>query len=387
MLESLIVYSILFFVMFACGITAAGREKKYIPGSGISNKQSHFWYPEMIVLLLSFAFVFGCRWGVGQDFFGYLDDYTGTVPARFELMFQVIMSTLKKLGAHYSVFFGIIAFIDIVLLYYADHNYKFIYPYIAFFLIFGSYYLPMMNAMRQLVAAQIFMVSIHYIDQKKLFHYIVCVIVALLFHHLSLILFVVYPILRWKDDWFKGIPIQLLLYAIAIFLLFNNDLFIDIIEKPFEGITGLLDYERYSYDLLDEDRMNRNKFGNNSGLGIWVNMFKTIPIILLSKDFKAFYKSSYFNMLYSLYFVSILLSLILGGSIILNRLTYFFVNFQILVYSLFVYYCFVSKKAVLQVVGILLMLIHIPLFINIISNPNSTAQFLFFWQQPIVGFF
>ena len=201
MLESLVVYGLLFFVMYGCGISAARKRRKYIAGSGLLlDNDGRFLSVELVVLILSFAFVFGCRWGVGRDFYRYLYAYTGEIPERFEFLFQLIMSSLKRVGAHSALFFGIIALIDVLLLYYTARNYKFIFPLIAFFLIFGSYYLPMMNAMRQFVAAQIFMVSISYIDQKKVFHFAICFILAVLFHRLSLILFIFYPLLRWRRD-------------------------------------------------------------------------------------------------------------------------------------------------------------------------------------------
>lgn len=382
MLESLLIYSLLAILMILCGNYAAQRNKRYVGGNGIYHNRGSFFTPEIVIILLSFSFIFGCRWGVGRDFYRYLMSYSGNIPERYEFLFQFISECLQSIGMHYSIFFGLWAFIDVFLLYYAVRNYKFIFPYLAFFLIFGSYYLPMMNAIRQEVAAAFFLLSIYFIDKKKLLGFVICCIIALQFHRLSMILFIAYPLLRIGKNWFDNIYLQLLLYAFAIFVNFNGDLLIKWIETPFEWITGTLDYERYRYEILLEGEWdNKNRFGRNTGLGIVVNLMRNIPIMVLSKKLKDYYKSSYFDLLYVLYFVGTLTILIFGNSIILNRINYFMGNFQVIMLSFFAYYCINSNKWKNRVWGLLVMLIQIPLFLNMISNELSTAQYSFFWEN------
>lgn len=386
MLESLVVYSSLFIIMFVCGDISARRQKKYLAKKGKRGAKPPFLTPEMGALLLSFTFVFGCRWGVGRDFFRYLDSFVGPVPERYEFLFQTITRALQGLGAHYSIFFGVWAFLDVFLLYYALRNYQHLFPYIAFFLIFGSYYLPMMNAIRQGISGLIFLNSIQYIEQKKLGGFTVCFILAVLFHKLSIILFVFYPLLRYKDDWFKSIPLQLILFVVGVFFSFHGEILLRLIETPFVWFGEKMGYERYSFDLLFSDRFDRTQFGNNTGLGIWVKMLLTLPVILMSRELKSYYRSSLFNMFYSLYFLGVILTLLLEKSIILNRVAMFFTIFQLIMLSVLAHYCLNIKKGYkYQLVGIMVLLLHIPLFLNMISNPNSTTPYLFFWQQPDFG--
>ena len=381
MLESLLVYSFLFIIMYSCGVVAARKEKKYVGGSGIYTEENGFFSPEILILVFSFTLVFGLRWGVGVDYFRYLYAYTDVIPERFEFLFQFITNVLKRLRAHYSIYFGVWALMDIVLLYYSLRKYRFIFPFIAFFLIFGSYYLPMMNGIRQHIATMIFLNSIRYVDQKQIVKFYLSFVIAFLFHKLSAILFIFYPLLRLRDDWFNSIVLQLILYIIALYLSVNSQLVIQWIEAPFDWLAEVLDYDRYSYDVLDEDRFNRSKFGSNTGFGLIVNVLRTLPVILLSKELKEYYNSSHFNMLYSLYFLGILTSLLFGESIVLNRISYFFSIYQLIIHCFFVYFCFSKKDYTHQILGVMIVLIHIPLFLNMISNSSSTAQYLFFWQQ------
>ena len=382
MLESIIIYSLLALCMILCGKYAAQRCRRYVGGSGVYKDRGTFFTPEIIVLLLSFGFIFGCRWGVGRDYFRYLLSYSGEIPVRWDFLFLNISRIIKNVGGHYSVFFGFWAFADVFLLYYAVRKYKFIYPYIAFFLIFGSFYLPMMNTMRQEVAAGVFLLSIYYVDKKKIVGFIICCIIAVMLHKLSMILFIAYPLLRVGKNWFDKVSVQLLLYAFAIFIHYNGDLLIRWIETPFEFLTGTMDYEQYQYEtLLEAEWDSRNRFGNNTGLGIISQMLKTVPIIIFSKQLKEYYKSSYFNLLYVLYFASAIFTLLFGNSIILNRVNYFMGNFPIIVYSFYVYYCFNTGIRKMRKWGLLIMLIQIPLFINMVSNSASTAQYSFYWEN------
>ena len=134
-------------------------------------------------------------------------------------------------------------------------------------------------------------------------------------------------------------------------------------------------------DMLLDDRWSRDKFGRNTGLGVYANILRVIPVILYSTKMKAYYKSSYFEILYSLWFIGVLLSLLFGSSIILNRIVMYFTHFSPIIYSFFLYYCFRTKKVIDYLVGCIIVLIFIALFVNIVTNPISTAQYSFFWEH------
>ena len=382
MFESLFIYSLLALCMIMCGNVAAQRSRRYIGGSGIYQDGGSFFAPEIIVLLLSFGFIFGCRWGVGRDYFRYLLSYSGEIPERWDFLFLQISRIIKAAGSHYSVFFGFWALVNVFLLYYAVRKFKFIFPYLAFFLIFGSYYLQMMNAIRQEVAAGVFLVSIYFVDKKKIVGFVICCVIAIMLHKLSMVLFIAYPLLRIGKNSFNKISVQLLIYAFAIFIHYNGQILISWIEVPFEFLTGAMDYDNYQYEtLLDAEWDSRNRFGNNTGLGIIASMLKTVPIIIFSKQLKEYYKSSYFNLLYVLFFISVIFALLFGNSIILNRVNYFLANFQVIMFSFFAYFCFNIGIRKYRKWGLLIMLIQIPLFINYISNKASTAQYSFYWEN------
>lgn len=386
MIESLIVYSTLCAIMAICGAIAAHKEAPYAANSGIyENNKRFLLQPEIIFLIAAFTFVFGCRWGVGVDYFHYLylfqHEFYDT--ERIEPLFKGISAFLSRSGFHFAFFFGLWALVEITLFYAAFRNYRFIFPLLAFFLIFGSCYMSMMNVIRQQVAACIFLFSLQYIEKKKIVPYLLCLFIAYQIHHSAIILVIAYPILRFRSDWFKSITLQIVIYAFCLFLNFHQSIVIEWIEAPFRWFTDTFNYGQYGYNILFIDSLNdKNQFGRNTGLGIYTNILRILPVLVLSKDMKKFYNSKFFDKIYSLWFVYVSFGLAVSDSIVLMRPFVYLADLQPVMMAFFCYYCFKQKKALYHIIAIGIMLIYIALFINIISYGNvNTSAFTFFWQH------
>lgn len=362
---------------------AASREPLYEGSSGLYVKNNRFLQPEIIVIIAAFTFIFGCRYGVGVDYFHYLYDYQIGSERELELMFRTISNFLSSHHMHFATYFSIWAFLQITLLLYAFRNYRFIVPYLLLYLIIGNYFMSMMNIIRQQIAALIFLCSIQFIDERKPLKYYLCVALAFLFHRSAVLMVVMYPILRFKDDWFRKISVQLILLAIAVFFSFRFDLVTRFIETPFVWISSTLGFERYQMSLLGNETLDdMNRFGANTGFGIFVSLFKCLPIILLSKQLKEYYLSSFFNMLYSMWFVRVLANFAFGSSITLNRPFIFFTDISIAMVAFFTYYCFKSKNTGKILLGIAMILVYLVMFLFILSNGKlNTSEFTFFWQH------
>lgn len=383
MLESILVYGLLITIMVVCGTIAASREPLYEGNSGLYAKNNHFLQPEIIVIIAAFTFVFGCRYGVGVDYFHYLFSYQMGSERELEWMFRTISDFLSSHNMHFAVYFSVWAFLEITLLLYAFRNYRFIIPYLLLYLIIGNFYMSMMNIIRQQIAALIFLCSIQFIDEKKPLKYYLCVALAFLFHRSAVLMVVMYPILRIKDDWFHSVGIQLILLSIAVFLSFRFDLVIQFIETPFVWVSSTFGFERYQMAVLGNETLDdMNRFGANTGYGIYVSLFKCVPIILLSKPLKEYYNSSFFNMLYSMWFVRIFANFAFGDSITLNRPFVFFMDVGMAMVAFFTYYCFKSKNTGKIILGIAIIFVYLIMFLFILSNGKlNTSEFTFFWQH------
>ena len=272
--------------------------------------------------------------------------------------------------------------------------------------------MSMMNIIRQQLAALIFLCSIHYIAEKKPLHYYICIAIAFLFHKSAVLMVIMYPILRLKDDWFKNVFLQLGLLIVAIYLSFRQDYVLGYVEVPFMWFTGALGYDNYQLGILSNDALNdRSQFQTNTGFGIYLSLFKCIPIILLSKQMKQFYNSRFFNMLYSMWVIRILSDYAIGSSIVLNRPFVFFEDIKVAMIAFFTYYCLKSKapelferknmtrkrakkkrivlfkqrdikkrNLTLRLLGIAMIGVHVVIFIYILSNGEiNTSAYTFFW--------
>lgn len=384
MLESVLVYGLLTIVMVVCGIVAANREPAYVEYSGHYVKNDHFLQPEFILIIAAFAFVFGCRFGVGVDFFHYLDSYQNGAEKEMEWLFRVVSEFMSGHNIHFAVYFSVWAFLQITLLLYTFKNYRFILPYVLLYLIIGNYFMSMMNVIRQQIAALIFLNSIQFIDKKEPLKYYLSIAIALLFHRSAVVLVVFYPLFRYRDDWFRSVGVQLVLLTVAVYLSYNFDLVTRLVEKPFDLFASYLGYEEtYRMGVLGNAALDdMNRFSVNTGYGVYVTLFKSVPIILLCKQLKEYYHSSFFNMMYSMWFVRVFTSYAFGNSITLSRPFVYFMDAGMVMAAFFTYYCFKSKKIGLIMLGAATVAVYLIMFLFILSNGKlNTSEYTFFWQN------
>ena len=383
MFETIFVYGLLTLIMAVCGSVAARREPLYVGKSGLYAENERFLQPEIIIIIASFTFVFGCRYGVGVDYFHYLSIYVNSADERFEILFRGISAVLRKLGFGYPMFFSVWAFLQITFFYYAFRHQRFLFPLLAFFLIIGHGYMSWMNIIRQELASGVFLLSIQYLNERKLWKYLLCVAIACGFHKASIILVVLYPLFLWRKDLFGKISWQLLFYFVALIISIRYSAwFISLLRKPFLFFTDLLGYKNYVFRFLEVETLNsRERFQTNTGYGALIVVFRTLPILLLSRQLKGYYNSSFFNIIYSLWFIRLISNFLVGDSIILNRPFSFFSNFNMIMYAYFTYYCFKSGKSVWRFFGMFYMLLFFVMFIYILSHGDvNTSKFVFFWQ-------
>ena len=374
MFESIIVYSFLAIIMILSGFYTAS-----VPPM----RKDQGYYVSYIIPIIAFTFVFGCRYDVGIDYLHYLQMYEIGTDKESEPLFRYFTEYMSSQGYHFAFYFSLWACIQISLIYYALRNHRYLFPYMAFFLIFGMFFMSMMNVIRQQLAACVFMVAISFIADKKLVKYLLCVLIASIFHRSAILLLVVYPVLAWKNDWFKARGLQLLLYFAAIIVSIRfADQFIALLEEPFALFTGMTDYEdSYHFTTLGKEKDSIARFGNNSGFGLYTNIILTVPIILLSNKMREFYNSPYFNIVYFLFFISIIAGHLFGSSIILNRPFVYVINFRFVMYAFFSYYCVKKKEGINQLLLLGFVLIHFAIFLNQITNGVvNKSRFLFFWD-------
>ena len=146
--------------------------------------------------VLFFTSISAIRWGVGADSISYAEYFTNGITANGELISEmdkeVIMfqffHLIHDMNLHFSIGLGCLAFLQIFFLTFSLKEYKPILLCLPI-LMFGScYFLDLMNGVRQMTVACIFVYSSRFIVQKKPFHYFIFVLIAYYCHNSALIL-------------------------------------------------------------------------------------------------------------------------------------------------------------------------------------------------------
>ena len=101
-------------VMIIFGVITSQNASKYATTYGSTINQPSFSRFETIFPLVIFAIVFGMRYDVGVDHLSYLENYIWQIDnPKFELIFSWITKICRSLNFHYSIYFAILAFIQV----------------------------------------------------------------------------------------------------------------------------------------------------------------------------------------------------------------------------------------------------------------------------------
>ena len=390
MLESTLVYGSLTMIMVVCGVFASRRQlaydMKFVPLES-RKKGLSFAYFEIWLPILFFTFIFGCRYDVGVDYLQYLTWYEHGFDKKNEWFWRWITNVMSGVGIPYWVYFSLWAFVQIFFLFYTIKDKRYLFPYVSFFLIIGNVFLPMMNTIRFMVAAAIFLYATKYIINKSFIKYLCCILIASLFHKTAIALILFYPFLIISHRFCLNRIKQFLLLCIFCVLMVFEETTFNIISYFFSKAIDFFNYQQgYNYSITSKFELilhQGERFGRNTGLGQYIILLLGCIIIDYSSKLHNFYKNDLlFHYSYTLWFFSFLIGLLVQHSFVFNRPLLYFIFFKLLVFAYFMFYCHKSKRVEDKFVGALFVLIHVALFINLISMGDvNKSAFSFFWQH------
>lgn len=381
-------------LLFAVYAASKSRYSSIATNGSHINKRS-FWHFETIFPLLLFAIIFGMRYDVGVDHLGYLEPYLWKEYAgKNDLLFNLLSELGWRLNLHYVVYFSLIAFIQVFFFFYAFKNERYLYPFLVFFLFTNGEWGFWMNGIRQALAMCIWIFSLKYIEEKKIWNYLLWGILAFLFHKSAIILLIFYPILRNGKDYFKSISLQLLLIGGAfVFQVLFSDLIISF-EPVIAYYLNLLGNDLYSsYNL--ESLMDSYKENDGTGLVYIFRIVLNVVIVLYSSKLKTFYNSKRFNVIYFFFFIGLITSYMFpGGYISFTRPFRYFYIFQSIAYAYFLYYLYktklknlpVGKLHALLYYGLVIIFLGIFYLSQITSNENAHFWYQFFFEHDVNGY-
>lgn len=344
MFQSILVYTFLMFGMLFFAYIVSTQKVEYTTSRG-KTKERSFLRLEILLPLFLFAIIFGLRYDVGVDHLHYLEDYVGRNYAQYEPAFYWISEICRSNNFHYTIYFGILAFLQVFCFFYAFKKERYLFPYLLFFLFVLGDVLSWMNIIRQSLAICVWLISIRYIVEKKLLKYIFLCIGAALFHKSAVILFVFYPLLCNGKDYFKSIKLQIVL-LIGVFVLRNIfwNFFdkLEVIVSTYASLLGINQNFSYGMEVLQNDTAE----SSGTGLIFLFKVFLNFILVLKSNKIKKYFNSKWFNVVYFFYFVGLLtLYIFPNGVISLSRPFRYFYIFQPIMFAYFAYYLLNSKES------------------------------------------
>lgn len=346
-----------------------------------ASKKNNYRY--VILGILFYAFFMGVRSGVGGDFYGYLDMYkdalSGSYSDREELGWIWYLKSLAFLNAPQWVYYGLVAFLQLFLVFYSVKKNKEIYPYLALTFMLGGVWLSYANGLRQQLAFCIIAVAITFINDKSLIKglikYIVLILLAFLFHRSAIIAIVFFPLFRTKSGYMHNLIVEYGLLVVAF--IYSNTDFATMISGRIEEVSMLLNYENYLNPYSEMLSSTVERFG----VGYFIELIIIVFLIAISNSVKESFNSKHLNIIYDISFIGFLLKYIFIDSLVFSRINYYFLGFQYIFAAFSLYSLIKSKK---QFLFYALLSLYLLIFIaTMYRMMDNTAFYQFYWNDTL----
>ena len=164
-----------------------------------------------IFSLLLLILFFGLRGYIGYDWYSYKPNFdkmvtigelfkgnTQVLHSGYELGFQIYTSFIKTLTNNYFIYNFINVSVDFIILYFVIKRFS-KYPILSLLLFFGIYGVALeIDMVRNAKSIMLFLLSIKYIEERKILNFGVLNILGILFHYSSILYLPMYFILNVK---------------------------------------------------------------------------------------------------------------------------------------------------------------------------------------------
>lgn len=364
-IQTVLVYLLLLFVLYKCSLVAQEKEK---------------WY-YLIIGVVIYSIIFGMRYFVGNDWFSYKLNYETLLQTNgswgekdnLEDGFAFLSSFMASCHFPSDVYFGVLAFIQLFLVYYALRKDIDVYRWVSIVFILGCFWLGFSNGIRQSIAICLWLCALFSVAQKRVIHYYMFIFIATYFHHSSVILGIFYPILFSYEEWFKNVKLQIVALIVSLVLMYNS-----FIQGYISSLESLLVYVGYDkYVNYSEELFSTNN--SSLGIGFYVTLLLNFCIIYFSNITKENFGKSVTH-LYNFVFIGILCKYIFFDSHIVLRFTSYFYTLSF-VFGSFVLYTLKNRN---KHHFFLVFSCYILTFIAYMYKmTENTSLFIFTWQEDL----
>ncbi len=342
MILSLFVYSFLAIILWALAKDQLSSRLKH--NSFLMNT---FWTWQNLISILLFGLVYGIRYNVGVDNLMYIkiyEDLKHGIVIRSDTLeagYQLIQQTCVNTGFHYSIFIGFWGAVQLGLIYYAMRRDKYLLPLIALFIILGPTWLRLANIMRQAVVECAFVLLIQFVVDKKMWKYIIGVLLCTLVHKSAILLLPFYFIFQKpifpKNKWI-GIGCIISCTIIGMTPIWIQSMtFIEV-------VLSFLGYQDYTDNFTEimKDQNNFRAWGP-ARAGLWFLYILIVWHYLILR--RKFNFDKRFDIYFECFFFgTCMYELFANTSQIFIRPLSYFQSFSIVVVPICIYYSWKAKR-------------------------------------------
>lgn len=226
-------------------------------------RQCRYWklVGYSLPVILFWCLIIGCQYGIGTDYFSYIDIFSGNnleyiSGIRGEYVFTAIAESVLFLGLPPQSGFILISLVEVLMLFYVMHesiSSKYTYLFFFVFISFSGTFHNQMNGLRQYLAIYIVSVIVCLLCEKKFAGSLLLSVIAFFCHKSSaIILPVIYLIylLRGRDT--RKFLTLILLGGVVSSMVLSNQV-ISLIVPYFDTYAHYLSSARVeSYGLIQK---------------------------------------------------------------------------------------------------------------------------------------
>lgn len=283
-------------------------------------------------ILFFLIFIFSAfREGIGTDYYSYEMLFLNSETSYSEIGFVTLNKVLHFFSSDSRIFFivsSLIILIPFAISIYSNS----LSPIYSLLLFIALYYFHSLNLVRQFMVIAIFQLyGVNYIIEKKLFLYILLVIILTSIHFSAIILIPFYFIVRKKYHFFLYFGTWLF----SLTFLFNKYKLLDLIYNNFSNVSEKIAYNTKIvtyYNTLGNILVEEKTYYR-------LILFNLFFLVFLSFKDKLLVYDKRYVIWFNLYFISILFRNVFNNYAALYRLQYYFeISFIFLLPILFKYF-------------------------------------------------
>lgn len=333
------------------------------------------------------VFFMALRWDVGIDHLGYVEDYLTLQKHGFisrkdmEAGFVWLMKILAQGGFHFTLTFGLFAFIQAYFTFSYFRNEKYLLPYFSFLILTGNLFFMWSNIIRHTIVIAVFLCLARCMTEKKNFFLYLLVIALLTTIHYSALILIPFYGLFYLDLEKFYIPRRIQYILLFGSLLLSSLSLWQYLMEYLDVVLSFVGYDRYSADLLLSIGDREMNFGARRILLLAIDLIIITYSPILRKEFK----TKTFGLGYIFFMLYFILMPLFIDNMALSRLIDYFQVGRLLSGSYLLFYLFRYKKSLKNIlVGLFLsclLLLH--LLVQIYAdqgNHTDCVRYQFLWD-------